>query len=282
VHVVVYAAATDSITARLLAATAAAAADRCTLVRVRAGGWPRRVDRIRGLTRKARKRGAAWTARKLAFAPLERALRTRLERAIERALADHPLAEAAPRFAGELWVESVNHPDAAALLRRLAPDVILQNGAGLLAEPIFTAARLGTWNLHHGYLPAIRGGDSLLWALREGRPDWVGCSLHVIDRGIDTGPLLARRRVDYRPGEHPGAIFARLTCAGVELLRDGLAAARAGDRAPYLAREAGEGRGGYRSMLDGRQLAELWWRAVHPVAGESATTRPGSTREAPR
>jgi methionyl-tRNA formyltransferase len=45
-----------------------------------------------------------------------------------------------------------------------------------------------------GLLPAFRGVNVAEWASLEGAP--VGCTVYLIDRGIDTGPILATRDVD--------------------------------------------------------------------------------------
>ena len=65
---------------------------------------------------------------------------------------------------------------------------------GLLRRPLIDAFRLGVLNAHMGLLPAYRGMDVAEWAALEGAT--VGCTVHLIDAGIDTGPILATQRVD--------------------------------------------------------------------------------------
>jgi methionyl-tRNA formyltransferase len=45
-----------------------------------------------------------------------------------------------------------------------------------------------------GLLPAYRGMNVAEWAALEGAP--VGCTVHLIDTGIDTGSILAMQAVD--------------------------------------------------------------------------------------
>jgi methionyl-tRNA formyltransferase len=59
---------------------------------------------------------------------------------------------------------------------------------------LIDAFRLGVLNAHMGLLPAYRGMSVAEWAALEGAP--VGCTVHLIDAGIDTGPMLATREVD--------------------------------------------------------------------------------------
>ncbi len=54
--------------------------------------------------------------------------------------------------------------------------------------------RLGTLNAHMGVLPRYRGMNVTEWARFVGGP--VGCTVHLIDQGIDTGPILQIAEVD--------------------------------------------------------------------------------------
>jgi methionyl-tRNA formyltransferase len=52
----------------------------------------------------------------------------------------------------------------------------------------------GTINVHHGAVPDYRGGPPVFWELADGE-DTVGFTIHRIDAGIDTGPVLAQGAV---------------------------------------------------------------------------------------
>jgi hypothetical protein len=88
-------------------------------------------------------------------------------------------------------VPSVDHPGVVALADRLRPDVIAVFGTSLIRGPLLTRGRLGIFNLHGGLSPYYRGADCTFWALYNGEPERVGCTLHRIDAGIDTGALIA-------------------------------------------------------------------------------------------
>lgn len=53
------------------------------------------------------------------------------------------------------------------------------------------------WNLHISYLPFNRGAHPGFWCFYDGTP--CGVTVHEIDPGLDTGPVLARRLVDIDP-----------------------------------------------------------------------------------
>lgn len=88
-------------------------------------------------------------------------------------------------------VPHINHSDVLALADRLQPDVIAVFGTSLIRGPLLAKGRLGIFNLHGGLSPWYRGADCTFWALYNGEPEQVGCTLHRIDAGIDTGELIA-------------------------------------------------------------------------------------------
>jgi methionyl-tRNA formyltransferase len=49
-------------------------------------------------------------------------------------------------------------------------------------------------NLHISYLPFNRGAHPNVWSWIEGSPS--GVSIHLIDEGIDTGPIIERKFVE--------------------------------------------------------------------------------------
>jgi len=106
-------------------------------------------------------------------------------------------------------VPHVNHPEVVALADRLQPDVIAVFGTSLIRGPLLNRGRLGIFNLHGGLSPRYRGADCTFWALYNGEPEQVGCTLHRIDPGIDTGSLIAYIRPEVRDGDDELTLFWR-------------------------------------------------------------------------
>lgn len=117
-------------------------------------------------------------------------------------------------------VPRLNHPSSREALLALRPDIAVIGGAGILNPGIFTVPRMGTLNLHPGMLPRYRGLSSLCWAVLEGGE--AGATLHFLDEGIDTGPVVARRLVAVCPGDTLEDLRRRVVDAGLELLIDAL------------------------------------------------------------
>jgi methionyl-tRNA formyltransferase len=91
-----------------------------------------------------------------------------------------------------LRVPTLNGPEARAALAGMDVAVSLDNA--IIAEATFSVPRLATVNVHHGAVPAYRGGPPVFWELHDGL-DRVGFTVHRIDAGIDTGAVLAEGEV---------------------------------------------------------------------------------------
>lgn len=65
----------------------------------------------------------------------------------------------------------------------------------ILRADVLGTARRPIMNLHISFLPYNRGAQPNFWAWVEGTPH--GVTLHEIAAGVDTGPILAQRRVDF-------------------------------------------------------------------------------------
>jgi folate-dependent phosphoribosylglycinamide formyltransferase PurN len=83
-----------------------------------------------------------------------------------------------------------NAPDSLARLREWSPDLIIFTGGNILRKQLLGVARLGVLNAHLGLLPEIRGMSSPEWSLLNHVP--LGITIHHVDAGIDTGPVLQR------------------------------------------------------------------------------------------
>ena len=81
------------------------------------------------------------------------------------------------------------------LLDKIKPDVIAFTGGGLIRKDALSIPSIGVLNCHSGILPHYRGMDVVEWALAEEHFDQVGLTLHLMDSGVDTGPILLQRHL---------------------------------------------------------------------------------------
>ena len=104
-------------------------------------------------------------------------------------------------------VPHINHPEVVKLARDLKPDLICVFGTSLIRGELLQEGRLGIINLHGGLSPEYRGADCTFWALYNGEPEKIGCTLHYIDAGIDTGRLIAHISPEVREGDSELVLF---------------------------------------------------------------------------
>src|SRR5205823_6670975 len=103
-------------------------------------------------------------------------------------------------------------------LRGGAPEVLLLADSGIVPRSVLAVPRFATLNAHPGVLPDYRGLDPELWAIEEGRFDAVGSTLHLVDAGIDTGPILEVERYVWRGDESLDVLIERVNERCLELL----------------------------------------------------------------
>ena len=112
-------------------------------------------------------------------------------------------------------------------LRELEPDAGVSAFFGhVLSSDVLGVFPEGCVNLHPAYLPYNRGTYPNVWSIVDRTP--AGVSLHFMDEGVDTGPILARRRVTREPWDTGETLYRRLEDACVQLFRDAWPAFRDG------------------------------------------------------
>lgn len=151
----------------------------------------RPVPRITLARRRARRLGWPTVLGQIAFVtavlPL---LRRSARRRIDALLAGAGLDTTA--LTDVRHVESVNDEATAALLRELAPVVVVVQGTRIISDATLASVPAPFINVHAGITPRYRGVHGGYWALAEARPDLAGTTVHLVDAGIDTGGVLAR------------------------------------------------------------------------------------------
>jgi folate-dependent phosphoribosylglycinamide formyltransferase PurN len=89
-------------------------------------------------------------------------------------------------------VLSVNDAQVITILQKLSPRVIVVNGTRILEEKVLQASDGVFLNTHVGITPLYRGVHGGYWAQAAGDPEHFGVTIHKIDKGIDTGEIVAQ------------------------------------------------------------------------------------------
>ena len=111
-----------------------------------------------------------------------------------------------------------NTPAFVSRLRAEDADIIVIASFGrILKKRAFTAARLGCVNVHPSLLPAYRGPYPNYWVLANGEKT-TGVTLHWVDAGVDTGPIISQLRYPVERGDTEARLDAKAARAAADLL----------------------------------------------------------------
>jgi formyltetrahydrofolate-dependent phosphoribosylglycinamide formyltransferase len=118
-----------------------------------------------------------------------------------------------------------DHGDRAAWDRALAeavaayePDLVVSAGFMKIVGPAVLEAFGGRLiNTHPALLPAFPGAHAVRDALAAG-VTVTGSTVHYVDAGVDTGPVVAQREVPVRPGDDEATLHERIKDVERELL----------------------------------------------------------------
>jgi methionyl-tRNA formyltransferase len=113
----------------------------------------------------------------------------------------------------------VTTKDQLQLVEKIEPDYIVSCGyRHTVPESVLTIPTEGCLNLHPAYLPYNRGANPNVWSIVDGTP--AGVTLHYMDDSIDTGDIIAQRRIETDFSDTGKTLYERLEDAQVELFRD--------------------------------------------------------------
>jgi phosphoribosylglycinamide formyltransferase-1 len=130
-------------------------------------------------------------------------------------LGDHPTRDA--------WDAAITEAAAAH-----SPDLIVSAGFMKILGPQFLSRFSGRiLNTHPALLPAFAGAHGVADALAYG-VKVTGCTVHLVDAGMDTGPVLAQQSVPVIDGDDEQTLHERIKVVERKLLVDVVAAIATG------------------------------------------------------
>ena len=118
--------------------------------------------------------------------------------------------------------ESLRSPDVQTELSSLKADVFVVAAYGrLLPPPVLETPSHGCLNLHPSLLPRHRGPSPVATAIGEGDTE-TGVTLMLLDKGMDTGPIVAQQSYPLSSQETGDGLTETLFKLGGELLLESL------------------------------------------------------------
>lgn len=118
------------------------------------------------------------------------------------------------------YVRTMHDPDAMAVMRAVAPDLVFCVGwTQLLRRDLLALPRLGCIGFHASMLPEYRGRAPVNWAIIRGERE-TGNSMIVLDEGVDTGDIVAQRRIEITDEDTCATVYDKVAASEVEMLRE--------------------------------------------------------------
>jgi methionyl-tRNA formyltransferase len=105
-----------------------------------------------------------------------------------------------------------------AQLADLRPDVIVVAAFGqILPQSVIDIPDYGCINIHPSLLPRFRGATPVAAAVLAG-DEVTGVSIMLMDKGLDTGPILASAQIPIASQDTTGSLAAKLSQTAARLL----------------------------------------------------------------
>ena len=109
----------------------------------------------------------------------------------------------------EVMLRGIDHFD---------PDLVVLAGFMKILPPNFVRALSPNLiNIHPSLLPDFKGAHAVRDALNAGATV-TGCTVHVVDEGVDTGPILAQAQVEISPEDSEVSLHEKIKVVEHELL----------------------------------------------------------------
>lgn len=101
----------------------------------------------------------------------------------------------------------------------------------IVSQKVIDKFPLGIINSHFSLLPKLRGADPITWSIANGDSK-TGVSLMIVDRGMDTGKLIAQRSINISADDNSQSLTQKLITLSDQLLTEKLPGYLSGEIKP--------------------------------------------------
>lgn len=117
-------------------------------------------------------------------------------------------------------VATTDSPEIVTLIQEIKPDIVFVIGwTRLIHEDILAIPKYGCIGMHASILPRYRGRAPINWALINNEKQ-TGNSAILLDRGVDTGKLLAQRSFAINMADTCKTLYDKVAVSGREMVRE--------------------------------------------------------------
>jgi methionyl-tRNA formyltransferase len=119
-----------------------------------------------------------------------------------------------------MYTREINSDATCTFIAQLKPDVIVSAFFNQRIHEVITALAPSALNIHPSLLPAFKGVDPVFYALLRDAP--LGVTVHRIAPDLDSGDIIAQRRLEHIPGASVLSETVVLYTEGASLLVESL------------------------------------------------------------
>lgn len=144
----------------------------------------------------------------------------------------------------------------AVAIEQYKPDIgVIMTFPYILPAEIITMPAKGFVNFHYGLLPACRGPQPVLWHLLNNDTE-AGVTLHQLDAGIDTGPVIIQEKIPIANNDTYGTLQTKLAYLAAKLAVNFLKILSYGTIIPSAPQD--ESKAAYYNMPGAKELTIDW------------------------
>ena len=111
----------------------------------------------------------------------------------------------------------INSKECINALNDLKPNVLVLAQCGILKEEMLSIPDV-ILNAHPGILPDYRGVDVIEWALLKNDFENLGFTVHIVDKGVDTGGIVLTKKYNFKGDEDLKILNHRISTHSIILL----------------------------------------------------------------
>lgn len=150
-------------------------------------------------------------------------------------------------------VTSLNDESLIKSLNENKMDLLLLGQSGIIPKSVIKTPNIGILNAHPGILPMYQGLDPFFWAIFNNDFNNVGSTLHFVNEGIDTGPILLMKKYEWRGDETIKNLDFRLYNECIDIMLTGLHRIF---NNTYTSQDQGNN-GNYYSMMNRKKIKDV-------------------------
>lgn len=116
-------------------------------------------------------------------------------------------------------VNSVNSPGCVSLIKKYNPELIIVNGTRIISKKVLQSTSVKFLNIHAGITPKYRNVHGAYWAVVNNDLENCGVTVHLLDQGIDTGPIIYQQKISITPKDNFVTYPLLQTANGISILK---------------------------------------------------------------